>query len=176
MSELNGSQIQTGTIPASALESVPGDMLKATYDSNASGVVDSAEAVAWNNVTSKPSTFPPDESLLTGYVAAAQKDVPNNTKDYLVLGAVADVRAVFLNYTIERGGDYEMGQLFIMTDGSSAELAPMPYFQPTFTAAAAGVTFDADIDSGNLRIGITVDNSGDTAKVQFTRSLMAPAS
>jgi YD repeat-containing protein len=36
-----------------------GDMTKAVYDTNNSGVVDSAEAVAWAGVTGKPSSFTP---------------------------------------------------------------------------------------------------------------------
>ena len=34
-----------------------GDMLKSVYDTNDSGVVDSAESVAWSGVSSKPSTI-----------------------------------------------------------------------------------------------------------------------
>ena len=37
-----------------------GDMLKATYDSDNDGEVDTAEAIAWADITSKPNTFPPD--------------------------------------------------------------------------------------------------------------------
>jgi hypothetical protein len=37
-----------------------GDMLKAVYDPDNDGVVDAAESVAWNGVSGKPSTFPPD--------------------------------------------------------------------------------------------------------------------
>lgn len=40
-----------------------GDMLKSVYDTNDNGVVDvaaSANAVAWSNVSSKPSVFTPD--------------------------------------------------------------------------------------------------------------------
>jgi hypothetical protein len=36
-----------------------GDMTKAIYDTNNSGIVDKAESVAWPGVTGKPSTFPP---------------------------------------------------------------------------------------------------------------------
>lgn len=36
-----------------------GDMTKAIYDTNNSGIVDKAESVAWAGVTGKPSTFPP---------------------------------------------------------------------------------------------------------------------
>ena len=35
-------------------------MLASVYDTNANGVVDAAETVAWAGVTEKPSTFPPD--------------------------------------------------------------------------------------------------------------------
>lgn len=37
-----------------------GDMGKSTYDTDNDGTVDSAEAVAWAAITSKPNTFPPD--------------------------------------------------------------------------------------------------------------------
>ena len=36
-----------------------GDMTKAIYDTNNSGIVDKAEAVAWDGITGKPPTFPP---------------------------------------------------------------------------------------------------------------------
>ena len=37
-----------------------GDMLATIYDTNANGVVDAAETVAWTGVIAKPATFPPD--------------------------------------------------------------------------------------------------------------------
>ena len=46
-------------IDAMMSEAGNGDMLKATYDTNNSGVVDVAESVAWDNVTSKPTEFMP---------------------------------------------------------------------------------------------------------------------
>lgn len=36
-----------------------GDMLAATYDANANGIVDAAESVPWAGVTDKPSTYTP---------------------------------------------------------------------------------------------------------------------
>ena len=36
-----------------------GDMTKAIYDTNNSGIVDKAESVAWDGITGKPPTFPP---------------------------------------------------------------------------------------------------------------------
>ncbi|MFU0784318.1 hypothetical protein [Clostridium sp.] len=52
-----------------------GDMLKATYDTDNDGVVDSAETVPWNGISGKPSTFAPSShthsiSNVTGLQAA----------------------------------------------------------------------------------------------------------
>lgn len=39
--------------------SAPGDMLKATYDTNNDGIVDQAASVPWSGITGVPSTFTP---------------------------------------------------------------------------------------------------------------------
>jgi hypothetical protein len=51
----------TYTIGAGAWtwKTTSGYMIKTTYDSNANGIVDLAEAVPWTGVTDKPSLFPP---------------------------------------------------------------------------------------------------------------------
>ena len=41
-----------------------GDMTKAIYDTNNNGVVDTADAIPWGSVTSKPATFPPDSTAM----------------------------------------------------------------------------------------------------------------
>lgn len=41
-------------------QSGAGDMTKAVYDTNDNGIVDEAENVSWENVSGKPSSFPPE--------------------------------------------------------------------------------------------------------------------
>ncbi|WP_156418763.1 hypothetical protein [Lentibacillus amyloliquefaciens] len=51
-----------------------GDMLKETYDTNDDGKVDvaeSADSVAWANVSGKPSTYPPESHNHDGTYASA---------------------------------------------------------------------------------------------------------
>jgi hypothetical protein len=39
-------------------------MLKATYDTNANGVVDTCDSLAWSKLTGTPTTFPPDSTAM----------------------------------------------------------------------------------------------------------------
>ena len=41
-------------------QSGAGDMTKAVYDTNDNGIVDEAENVSWENVSGKPSSYPPE--------------------------------------------------------------------------------------------------------------------
>jgi len=55
-------------IPPSAVSSGggtgSGDMLKAVYDTNNNGTVDTADSLAWSRLTGVPATFPPDSTAM----------------------------------------------------------------------------------------------------------------
>lgn len=75
----------------------------------------------------------------------------------------ATYSSAIVEYTIKRGsGNREIGHLYIVTDGTTAE----------FTAAGAvlgtlGVTFTADISGANMRLLYTTTNTGTSATMKY---------
>lgn len=78
-----------------------GDMLKAIYDTNNDGIVDSAASVPWSGVTGKPGTYPPDahnhsaDDINSGVLDAAR--IPNLDASKITSGTLSTDR--FSAYT-----------------------------------------------------------------------------
>lgn len=71
-------------------QSGAGDMTKAVYDKNGNGKVDEAENVAWENVSGKPSSYPPEtHSHATGVTqiadpaTATTEDIANKINELI---------------------------------------------------------------------------------------------
>jgi hypothetical protein len=63
-----------------------GDMLKAVYDTNSNGVVDTADSLAWSRLTGVPATFPPDS---TGMLKSVYDTNSDNIVDHAALADTA---------------------------------------------------------------------------------------
>lgn len=96
----NTTQVATTAFVINAVGNAGGgDMLKSAYDTDDNGKVDVAElaeAVAWANVTGKPTSFPPDShnhpiSQVTGLQAAL--DNKSNTGHSHVIADVASLQS-----------------------------------------------------------------------------------
>src|SRR5690606_21007380 len=68
-----------------------------------------------------------------------------------------------VDYSIIRGSNTETGRILMTSDGSTVRIAPTAAF-----IGDVGTTFDADIDSGNIRLRYSTDNSGSDATMKFS--------
>ena len=81
-----------------------GDMLKSVYDTNANGIVDTADAIGWTSVTGKPTTFPPDSTAMLKSVYDTNANNVVDTCDSLAWSKLTGVPATFPpNITIDPG-------------------------------------------------------------------------
>lgn len=76
--------------------------------------------------------------------------------------AVATYTAFHFMYTLTRGSTVEAGQIKVISDGTSAWVST-DFAGPGTT----GVSFDADVSAGNLRLLYTTTSTGDAATMKF---------
>lgn len=98
-------------------------------------------------------------------LASITMSVPNNDIGYAVLGDTSSVGAAILFYSIRRGGDYRVGMLYLLSNGTNVEIGKMPDFAPTFSVGDTGVAFGGRVNAGNVELSVDTDNSGDSAEV-----------
>ena len=120
-----------------------------TDDASFTCMDDTATAAVWTGTTDNALTI--DQSC-----------ADNSTTD-ITLAAVADVSAVHITYHCLRGSDYEFGTLTVgLIGAATAQVIRVS------SSDNCGLTIAADVDSGNLRINVTTDNSGDAADFRGT--------
>lgn len=86
--------------------------------------------------------------------------------------AITEATALFITYTISRGNTHRAGMITLTTDGTAT--AFIAEGNIAGTAVDPGVTFTADLNSGNLRLRYTSTNTGTapTFKYRFFDALI----
>jgi hypothetical protein len=69
---------------------------------------------------------------------------------------------IVVEYSIKRNGNKEIGQMFITSDGSTAQVAP-----GSLNLASTGIVFTVDVNGGNVRLLYTSTNIGFTATMKY---------
>ena len=77
---------------------------------------------------------------------------------------VATYRSVTIEYQITRGTNYSIGRIRILYDGTNARLTDI---EEDFVGSS-GVTFTADINSGNMRLLYQTTSTGSSATMLYT--------
>lgn len=88
--------------------------------------------------------------------------IANNATANVISVAAASNRNLIVDYSITRSTNYETGTLYIVHDGTTAQVAV-----GNVVSGSPGVTFSADISAGNLRLRYTSDNSGPTGTMKY---------
>lgn len=78
---------------------------------------------------------------------------------------------IIVSYSILRGSVKEVGQIFITTDGVTANVSVQSDY-----IGASGVTFFADIVGPNIRLRFTTDNSGPSSTMKYFLARWSDAS
>ena len=94
----------------------------------------------------------------------------DNATENITLGAVATYRAFKVHGHIKAtsAADYMQFEVMVLHDGTNANVNSVLLLQPAAGNSLDGpVTFSADIDSGNLRLGVTLTSLGDTASLKY---------
>lgn len=89
--------------------------------------------------------------------------VLNNQTAAVLFSFAATYRHAVIDYSLERDGDYRTGTIFVANNGTIAEVTD----QSTETASL-GITFDADISAGNVRILYDSTNTGFNASFSYS--------
>lgn len=153
---IQGETGPTGATGPQGPQGVPGtgsgDMLKSTYDTNNSGVVDFAESVAWAGVTGKPSTFAPsahnhaisdvtglqatlDGKQAAGSYAAASHDHTGTYEPAITTGTSAQYIR----------GDKTLATMPTSLPASDVSAWAKAASKPTYTASEVGAATTTDI-------------------------------
>lgn len=90
--------------------------------------------------------------------APAQALLSNDSTTYITLGAVATYRGFIITYTLDNTSNYIMGSMGVFHDDTTPAVVPFAY--GAYPADLTGVTWDADIDSGNVRLAVTLASAG----------------
>lgn len=86
--------------------------------------------------------------------AAAQTLLSDNTTNYVPLGLAASYQSFFINYQFNNTINFVTGTLVVAHDGTTAFVTPMG--AGVYPADISGVTFDADISDGTVRLSATL--------------------
>ncbi len=100
-------------------------------------------------------------------------ELVNNTTNGIVFSvSLTGSENFVVNYSVLRGaGIKETGQLFVTSDGTSTAVARSSAF-----IGDSGVTFDSDINAGNIRLLYTTTNTGVNAIMKLSVQRWANAS
>ena len=97
-----------------------------------------------------------DTGLVSEYETRLPLNVIDNTTVYVGLGLVSAACAYFIDYYARRNHaapSHATGRIEIVCDGTSAFCNPSATIDPA--AAELGVTFDSDVNAGNIRLIVT---------------------
>jgi hypothetical protein len=109
----------------------------------------------------------------SGVGAEIQVTCTDNATEDIDLGPVATYRAFFLEFTMEGPSATEAGRIMVMHHGGTAAENVDRTGVPS---AISGVSFDSDIDSGTLRLNITLASVGDVVEFRYRMSRIELAS
>lgn len=101
-------------------------------------------------------------SFLNGTIALTTATLTDNTTDNVATFEVASFTSINLMYSITRGATVEVGQIKIISDGTSAWIAT-DFAGPGTT----GVTFSADVSGTDLRLRYTTTSTGSAATMKY---------
>lgn len=127
----------------------------------------STTATVANNIKvytqdSKP-TF--DSNQHVGNVNLLKSTVANSTTNQVVTSfPVSENNTLFVDYSIKYGTAYAIGQLRVISDGTTAHFVD----DRTETDPTSDVTFSVAINSGNLELRVTNAGSSNSATVSYT--------
>jgi hypothetical protein len=77
--------------------------------------------------------------------------------------AVATYQNIIVRFSLSRAsGERRMGQLFLMYDGTNANVV-----EQSVEASDCGVTFEADVSGGNIRLLYTTTSTGNTCSMAY---------
>lgn len=111
---------------------------------------------------SKP-TF--DSNQHVGNVNLLKSTVANSTTNQVVTSfPVSENNTLFVDYSIKYGTAYAIGQLRVISDGTTAHFVD----DRTETDPTSDVTFSVAINSGNLELRVTNAGSSNSATVSYT--------
>lgn len=127
--------------------------------------VSPANGTMWYNTTS--NTFRKQENGTTSDAAAADVFqtvvLTNNMVDEVLFGYPVSFRACIIKYYIERDGNVQAGHLHVATNGTVTSLN-----DANTNTAPVGITFSADISSGNVRIHYSSTNTSFNASLKYS--------
>lgn len=69
---------------------------------------------------------------------------------------------IVVEYSIKRNGIKEIGQMILTSDGSTVQIA-----SGSLNLATTGITFNSDINSGNIRLLYTSTNTGFSGTIKY---------
>lgn len=100
-------------------------------------------------------TFPPAEVLTA--------TLTDNTSGGVIESfSTSTNNAIQIRYSVKRSTAYETGSIYIISDGSSATIT---YDKQAI--GTPGVTFDADVSGGNIRLKYTTTSTGSDATFKY---------
>ena len=86
-------------------------------------------------------------------MATSHSTLTANATTNINVGTVATDHGVIINYSLSRDTLYAAGHILVLNKTASVE------YDHDWFGDDAGLTVAADIDTGNLRLNMTVDNS-----------------
>jgi len=121
-------------------------------------ITDGSGVLTESAITSTELTYLDDVEPLT---SAALNDNQASAAN-IATWAHAAFNAIIVEYSLKRGTLFEIGQLLIVTDGTSASLA-----HSYATVGAVGVTFSVDVSGTDLRLRYTSTNTGTAPSMKY---------
>lgn len=98
----------------------------------------------------------------SGIGAAVQASITDDATTNITLGVAATYRAFKIEYTLDDGTNFKKGIIDVMHDGSSAYVDESGSMS---IGTISGISFDADINSGNVRLLVTAASVGSSLKM-----------
>lgn len=96
-----------------------------------------------------------------------QKDFNDNTTHNEAVGSTVLNRAVFIDYTLEVIGKYEVGRIAIVHDGTVANLDVQ--HTPTSPPRIKGITYAASVSGTDIVLSITANNVGSNLRLKYRK-------
>ena len=87
----------------------------------------------------------------------------NQTSPTVAFSYPATSRFAVIDYSIERGGEFEVGQLLVTHNGTTATLT-----KTATSTGSLGINFAADLSGLSVRVLYTSTNTGNNAELKYT--------
>lgn len=123
-------------------------------------VNDGSGNLADSAITSTELTVLDDMEALTSFTIADNTSLATNVATW----AIANFNVVHIDYSIARSTDgWEAGKITLLCDGTNVGFAQ----GGVASVGTPGVTFTADLNSGNLRLRYTSTNTGNVGTMKY---------